>query len=100
MAQHVRLIGGGSAPLPVGGGEVGEVSWEDIADVPEELVEAQGAGVESIRAIGTTATTAAAGNHAHAAADVTVAADDGIVGANVQAVLADLAARVVALESV
>lgn len=33
------------------------------------------------------------------AEDVSVAADDGIVGANVQAVLADLAARVVAIES-
>lgn len=42
---------------------------------------------------------AAATSHTHAATAVTVAAGAGIVGANVQLVLADLAARVVALEA-
>jgi len=42
---------------------------------------------------------AAATNHTQAATTVTVAAGAGIVGANVQLVLADLAARVVALET-
>lgn len=43
---------------------------------------------------------AAATSHNQAATTVTVAASSGIVGANVQAVLADLAARIVALEAV
>lgn len=42
---------------------------------------------------------AAATSHNQAATTVTVAASAGIVGANVQLVLADLAARIVALES-
>lgn len=42
---------------------------------------------------------AASTSHTQAATTVTVAAGEGIVGANVQAVLADLAARIVALES-
>lgn len=42
---------------------------------------------------------AAATSHTHVATAVTVAASAGIVGANVQLVLADLAARVVALET-
>lgn len=87
-------------PIDIGGGgESGPVSFGDLTDVPAALTSAQAAGTPSIRAIGTTATTAAAGNHAHAASVVTVAASAGIVGANVQAVLADLAARVVALET-
>lgn len=87
------------APIELGGGESGPVSFEDLTDVPAALTSAQAAGTPSIRAIGTTATTAAAGNHTQAATTVTVAASAGIVGANVQAVLADLAARVVALET-
>lgn len=87
-------------PIDIGGGgESGPVSFGDLTDVPAALTSAQAAGTPSIRAIGTTATTAAAGNHTQAATTVTVAASAGIVGANVQAVLADLAARVVALET-
>lgn len=87
------------APIEFGGGEAGPVSFGDLTDVPAALTAAQAAGTASIRAIGTTATTAAAGNHTQAATTVTVAAGTGIVGANVQLVLADLAARVVALEA-
>jgi len=82
-----------------GGGESGPVAFGDLTGVPAALTEAQAAGTASIRAIGTTATTAAAGNHTQAATTVTVAAAPGVVGANAQLVLADLAARVVALES-
>ena len=43
----------------------GSVAWGDITGVPAALTTAQAAGTASIRAIGTTATTAAAGNHTH-----------------------------------
>lgn len=46
-------------------------AWGDITDVPAYLTSAQAAGTASIRAIGTTATTAAAGNHTHNAATTT-----------------------------
>lgn len=75
--------------VPGGGGEPGPVAWADVTGKPTTFAPI----------VGTTATTAAAGNHTHAAAVVTVSASAGIVGANVQAVLADLAARVVALET-
>lgn len=61
MADHVRLVGGGSAPLPEGGGST---AWAEITGVPAALTAAQAAGTPSIRALGTTATTAAAGNDA------------------------------------
>ncbi|MFA5651019.1 MAG: hypothetical protein WC914_07735, partial [Proteiniphilum sp.] len=41
------------------------LGWGDINDVPAALKTAQVAGTPSIRAIGTTATAAAAGNHNH-----------------------------------
>ena len=79
-------------------GEGGATDWADITGVPAPLTAAQAAGTPSIRAIGTTATTAAAGNHTHAATAVTVAAIPNLPGANVQLALADLAARVKARE--
>lgn len=57
-----------------------------------------GAGTSNL-AIGTTASTAAAGNHTHAASAVSTAAITGVTGTNVQAVLAELAGRITALES-
>lgn len=42
-----------------------EVPWATITGVPAALTSAQAAGTPSIRAIGSTATTAAAGNHGH-----------------------------------
>ncbi|MEC0328685.1 hypothetical protein P4H42_03490 [Paenibacillus macerans] len=56
-----------------------------------------GAGTSSL-ALGTTASTAAAGNHTHAASAITTAAITGVTGTNVQAVLAELAGRITALE--
>ena len=47
------------------------LGWGDVADKPAALTSAQAAEIASIRAIGTSATTAAAGNHDHA-----VVADD------------------------
>lgn len=45
-----------------------DVLWDDVTGVPVALTAAQAAATPSIRAIGTTATTAAAGNHTHSAA--------------------------------
>lgn len=59
-------------------GEAAPVAWGDVTGKP---------------------TTFAPATHNQAASTVTVAASSGIVGANAQAVLADLAARVVALET-
>jgi glycogen debranching enzyme len=42
------------------------LTWNDVTGIPAALTSAQAAGTASIRAIGTTATTAAAGNHDHA----------------------------------
>lgn len=75
------------------------VAWADITGVPAALTSAQAAGTASVRAIGTTATTAAAGNHAHTATTVTATAIAPGTATNVQAILAELAARIAALES-
>ena len=61
---------------PAGAGGVS--SWNDLTDRPAGLLSAQAAATESIRAIGTTATTAMAGNatptpaaHTHVSANIT-----------------------------
>lgn len=43
----------------------GGATWAALPDKPAALTSAQAAGTPSIRAIGSTATTAAAGNHTH-----------------------------------
>lgn len=96
MTDHVRLVGGGSAPLPAGGGDV---AWADIDNVPAALTTAQAAATPSIRAIGTTATTAAAGNHTHTATATTATAIGPGTATNVQGILAELAARIAVLEA-
>lgn len=84
------------ASIGGGGGEGGAVAWEDITGVPAALTAAQAAGTASIRAIGTTATTAAAGNHSHA---ITADATSGLeAAANLQAAFVALSTRVKALE--
>lgn len=85
-------------PVPIGGGAGGSVAWGDIDGVPAALTAAQAAATASIRAIGTTATTAAAGNHLHTftALTGTVA---GVTGANLQLILNDLATRLAAVET-
>ncbi|GIQ70755.1 hypothetical protein DUZ99_02035 [Xylanibacillus composti] len=92
-----------------GGGNGGQttVTWADVQGKPAVIAAgadqaaaraAIGAGTSSL-AIGTTADTAAAGNHTHTADTITTAAITGVTGSNVQAVIAELAARIVALES-
>ncbi|WP_419884835.1 hypothetical protein [Paenibacillus sp. B-A-8] len=57
-----------------------------------------GAGTSSL-ALGVTAATAAAGNHVHAANTITATAIGPGTATNVQGILAELAARIVALEA-
>lgn len=75
------------------------VNWTDVNGVPVALTAAQAASTPSIRAIGTTATTAAAGNHTHTATTVTATAIGPGTATNVQGILAELAARIATLES-
>ncbi|WP_446049401.1 hypothetical protein [Streptomyces albidoflavus] len=72
----------------VAGGEAQPVAWADITGRPATYPPT----------IGTTAATAAAGNHTHAAAAVTATAVGGGTATTVQGVLAELAARIAALE--
>lgn len=81
-------------------GEVtGSVDWSNVENVPVALTVAQAAGTPSIRAIGTTATTAAAGNHTHTATAVTATAISPGTATDVQGILAELAARITDLEN-
>ena len=57
------------------------------------------AGTATVRAIGTAATTAAAGNHSHTATQVTATAIAPGTATTVQGILAELAARIDALEN-
>lgn len=86
--------------LETSGPPAGEVAFADITGVPAALTAAQAAATPSIRAIGTTATTAAAGNHTHTATVVTATAIAPGTATNVQGILAELAARIAALEAV
>lgn len=76
----------------------GSVAWGDISGIPAALTSAQAAGTPSIRAIGTTATTAAAGNHTHTFTALTGTVS-GITGANLQAMLNDISTRLAAVET-
>lgn len=78
-----------SANIESGGGEAGPVTWADVAGKPATFPPT----------VGTTAATAAAGNHTHTAATVTVAAgSDGLAAGNVQTQLQALATRIAAPE--
>lgn len=78
----------------------------DATSVGRSLLSAQdasaarvviGAGTSNL-SIGTTASTASAGNHAHNASQISNTAISGVTGTNVQAVLESLATRIAALE--
>lgn len=93
-----------------GGGEPTPVTSDDITDASEvgkEVLTAAnqadaraaiGAGTSNL-VIGTTATTAKAGNAVQTAAQTTATAIAPGTGTNVQAILAELAARITALEN-
>lgn len=76
----------------------GSVAWASLTGIPAALTTAQAAGTPSIRAIGTTATTAAAGNHTHTFTALTGTVS-GITGANLQAMLQDISTRLAAVET-
>lgn len=87
-----------------GGG--GAVAWGDVTGKPATFPPVVGttattalAGNTPLLAIGTTATTAKAGNAARTAATVTATAVAPGTATNVQAILAELSARITALES-
>jgi hypothetical protein len=100
-------------------------AWGDLTGIPAALTSPPAAGTPGIRALGTGATQAAAGNHTHDIEDVANLQDaldgkqaagsyaaashthafsalagsvDGATGANLQAILEDLGARLTALE--
>lgn len=97
-------------PIPVSGisgGGGGAVEWDDITDKPAVIAAgatqadartAIGAGTSSL-VIGTTATTAKAGNAVQTATQTTATAIAPGTATNVQAILAELAARITALEN-
>lgn len=86
-----------------GGGSGDPVAWGDITGKPAVI--AAGADAAAARtaigavALGTTASTAAAGNHTHTAAQVTATAIGPGTATTVQGILAELAARIAALET-
>lgn len=119
-AQPVYISG-----LPTGG-DSGSVAWPDITGKPAVIAAgadqaaaraAIGAGTGSsnlalgttattalagntaLLAIGTTATTAAAGNHTHAATAVTATAVAGLSGTTVQAILNSIGVEIAALKA-
>lgn len=69
-------------------GGSGSVSWDDVTDKPSTFPPT----------IGTTADTAAAGDHTHTFASLAGTVADA-TGADLQAILEDLASRIAALES-
>ena len=82
------------------------VSWDDVADKPETFPPVIGTGSDEAMAgdtelltIGTTGTTAAAGNHTHTAADINATAIAPGTATDVQGILAELQARIEALDS-
>lgn len=97
-------------PVDMGGGGGGSVTSNSITDATATgkavLTAANqaaartaiGAGTSSLT-IGTTASTAAAGNHVHPASAVTATAIAPGTATNVQGILAELAARITALEN-
>lgn len=84
----------------------GSVAWADVTGKPATFPPAIGttattalAGDTPLLAIGTTATTAKAGNAVQTATQTTATAIAPGTAINVQAILAELAARITALES-
>lgn len=116
MADARRFIELGMAPelakelakaINDGGGVEPTVAWDDVADKPAVIAagdtqaaarSAIGAGTSNL-AIGTTASTAKAGNAVQTAAQTTATAIAPGTATNVQGILAELAARIAALEA-
>jgi hypothetical protein len=103
LKEELGIVdGGGETPTSVTAAQI-----SDATTVGRSVLKATdaaaartaiGAGTSSL-AIGTTASTAAAGNHVHAAGTVTVTAISGVTGTDVQTVLASLGARKAATQA-
>ncbi len=95
-------------PIDLGGsGASGPGAWTDITGKPAVIAagadqaaarSAIGAGTSNL-ALGSTASTAAAGNHIHTATNISATAIAPGTATNVQGILAELAARIAALEA-
>jgi hypothetical protein len=78
----------------------GSVDWGSIQNIPAALTTPAAAGTPSIRAIGTTATTAAAGNHTHTGLmSGSAVAQAASVAADVPALLTDFNALLTKLRN-
>lgn len=110
-ADYVVFVDESGKPVDIGsGGGSGTVTSDNITDATTTgkavLTAANqaaartaiGAGTSNL-AIGTTASTAAAGNHVHPATAITATAIAPGTATNVQGILAELAARITALEN-
>ena len=93
-------------PIDIGGGGGEAATWDTLADKPAVIAAgadaaaaraAIGAGTSSL-VIGTSASTAKAGNAVQTATQTTATAIAPGTATNVQAILAELAARITALE--
>lgn len=82
-AIPIDLFGAGS------GGSAGPVAWSEVTDKPTTFPPT----------VGTTASTAKAGNAVQTATQTTATAVAGGTATNVQGILAELAARIAALET-
>lgn len=82
-------------------------TWASLTGIPTALTSAQAAGTASIRAIGATATTAAAGNHTHTGSQIaltgytigTVAGAPVAAADSINAAIAKLEKRIADLEA-
>uniref|UniRef100_A9U7M1 Predicted protein n=1 Tax=Physcomitrium patens TaxID=3218 RepID=A9U7M1_PHYPA len=109
--DYTVFVDANGQPIDIGGGGGGTITSNSITDATATgksvLTAANqaaartaiGAGTSNL-AIGTTASTVAAGNHVHPASAVTATAIAPGTATNVQAILAELAARITALENV
>lgn len=81
----------GAVPINLYGASGGSssVAWADVTGKPTTFAPV----------IGTTATTAAAGNHVHNAGAITATAVSGLTGTTVQAILNDIGVKLAALQS-
>ncbi|CAM4408357.1 hypothetical protein [Paenibacillus xylanexedens] len=108
--NYTVFVDANGGPIDIGGGGGGTITSNSITDATATgksvltaanqaaARTALGAGTSNL-AIGTTASTAAAGNHVHPATTITATAIAPGTATNVQAILAELAARITALEN-
>lgn len=106
-AENIKIINDNFAELAGGsGGTPTSPTWDDITNKPTTFAPTIGtsattalAGNTPLLAIGTTATTAKAGNAVQTATQTTATPVAGGTATNVQAILVELTTRIAALEA-